>query len=53
MTISLIFGTLYGTTQRGGSYGDGTVFELTTPEPGSLMLLAVGGIGLLIRKRIF
>jgi uncharacterized repeat protein (TIGR03803 family) len=48
-------GNLYGTTTEGGvAYG--TIFELTgtgfvVPEPGSLSLLAIGGLGLLNRRR--
>jgi len=39
-------GNLYGTTVRGGTYNDGTVWGVAgsaVPEPSSLFLLAVGG----------
>jgi uncharacterized repeat protein (TIGR03803 family) len=44
-------GILYGTTADGGANNDGTVFSLAIPEPTSLSLLALGGIGLLARQR--
>jgi uncharacterized repeat protein (TIGR03803 family) len=44
-------GNLYGTTNEGGAYGDGTVFEIlnpngiaTVPEPSSLVLCGIAGV---------
>ncbi len=39
--LTLSGNTLYGTTEFGGAYGDGTVFALAlpTPEPGTLALV--------------
>ncbi len=50
-------GDLYGTTNEGGSGGDGTVFELTgtgfvtVPEPAGWALAGVGALALLHRRR--
>ena len=38
--------TLYGTTDYGGAYGDGTVFAVTVPEPSTLILFAAASMGL-------
>jgi uncharacterized repeat protein (TIGR03803 family) len=41
--------TLYGMTEAGGEYGDGTVFALNlapAPEPSTLALLVAGTAGL-------
>jgi uncharacterized repeat protein (TIGR03803 family) len=41
-------GTLYGTTEQGGSYGSGTLFSVVTNQPASFSILhyftAVGGV---------
>jgi uncharacterized repeat protein (TIGR03803 family) len=41
-------GTLYGTTEQGGSYGSGTIFSVVTNQPASFSILhyfaAVGGV---------
>ena len=50
-------GNLFGTTQLGGTSGNGTVFQLTpaaaatAPEPGALLLLAPGVLGLIAARR--
>jgi uncharacterized repeat protein (TIGR03803 family) len=44
-------GNFYGTTVSGGANDNGTVFELSVPEPTSLSLLALGSLSLLARKR--
>ena len=50
-------GNLFGTTSAGGASGSGTVFKLTpaaaatAPEPGALLLLAPGALGLLAARR--
>jgi uncharacterized repeat protein (TIGR03803 family) len=43
--------TLYGATSAGGTNNDGTVFSISLPEPGSMSLLAIVGLGLLRRRR--
>ena len=46
-SLTLSGSTLYGTTGGGGANNDGTVFALAlTPEPSSVVLLAMGTIGL-------
>lgn len=45
-------GNLYGMTIGGGADGDGTVFELSLPEPASLSLLTLAGPALLARRRL-
>jgi uncharacterized repeat protein (TIGR03803 family) len=50
-------GNLYGTTLFGGASDAGTVFELSptpAPEPSSIVLLVLGGVGLagLARRRM-
>ncbi len=49
--LTLSGGTLFGMTPYGGANGDGTVFALalpaSTPEPGTLVLLAAGALSLL------
>jgi uncharacterized repeat protein (TIGR03803 family) len=42
---------LYGITAYGGAYGEGTVFAINVPEPGSVGLLAIGSLALLRRVR--
>jgi uncharacterized repeat protein (TIGR03803 family) len=49
-------GQIYGTTLYGGANGDGTVFQLSVPEPSSLVmsiisLALVGGAVVLKRRR--
>jgi uncharacterized repeat protein (TIGR03803 family) len=44
-------GNLYGTTNAGGNNNDGTVFELTLPEPTSLSLLFLAVPTLTARRR--
>ena len=51
--LTLIGSTLYGTTNQGGAYGDGTVFALNlapTPEPSTFALLAAGAAGLVVYR---
>jgi uncharacterized repeat protein (TIGR03803 family) len=45
-------GDLYGVTAFDGSFGDGTVFEISpvVPEPGGLGLVAIGAVGLVRRR---
>ena len=38
-------GNLYGTTELGGAYGDGTVFELSPNQPTQLTITATSGSG--------
>jgi uncharacterized repeat protein (TIGR03803 family) len=45
---------LYGMTEYGGTYGDGTIFSFnlpTVPEPGTLGLLALAGGTLCLRRQ--
>jgi len=42
---------LYGMTEGGGTYGDGTIFALTVPEPSTFALLAAGLLGYSWRRR--
>jgi hypothetical protein len=46
-------GDLIGTTSAGGANSGGVVFELVapTPEPATMSLLVLGGIGALLRRR--
>ena len=45
-------GNLYGTTRGGGASGRGTVFELSpVPEPSTLLLLCIGSLAVLWRRR--
>ena len=51
-------GVLYGMTMKGGEHDDGIIFGLSLgtqvdviPEPTTLSLLALGGFGLLRRRR--
>jgi uncharacterized repeat protein (TIGR03803 family) len=52
--LTLSGGTLFGMSQVGGAYGDGTIFALVlpapTPEPGTLALLG-GGVAALVSYR--
>ena len=50
--LTLVGNTLYGMTQNGGANGDGVLFSITVPEPGTLTLTLVGAGGLLRRRRI-
>src|SRR5262249_40144098 len=50
-------GQLYGTTQAGGDYGDGSVFVFSTPEPSSMVMTViistlVGATALLKHRRV-
>ena len=49
--LTLSGNMLYGTTENGGANNNGTVFELTVPEPASIGIVAVGMMGLLVRRR--
>jgi len=49
--LTLSGSTLYGMSQGGGTYGDGTVFALTVPEPGTLVLLGLAAAGWLAYRR--
>ena len=48
--LTLSNGVLYGTTAYGGE-DFGNVFSIALPEPGSMSLLAIAGLGLLRRRR--
>jgi uncharacterized repeat protein (TIGR03803 family) len=54
-TCSLLMdasGNLYGTTTGGGfrAFGDGTVFELSLPEPAQALTLVIGSLALGLRR---
>jgi len=56
--LTLYNGVLYGMTMAGGENDDGVIFGLALrtqdeliPEPGTLGLLLLGGIGILARRR--
>ena len=44
-------GNLYGTTQQGGTYNQGTIFEVSVPEPASLPVGGIAAAGALVRRR--
>jgi uncharacterized repeat protein (TIGR03803 family) len=44
-------GNIYGTTKYGGLDNDGTIFELSVPEPQSLLFLAPAASICLLRRR--
>lgn len=44
--LTLIGSTLFGTTSLGGLGGGGTLFAITVPEPPSVLLAAMGLVGL-------
>ena len=50
--LTLSGNTLYGTTEFGGAFGDGTVFALTlpTPEPGTLALVGATAVALVSHR---
>jgi uncharacterized repeat protein (TIGR03803 family) len=50
-SLTLIGGTLYGTTSSGGANGDGVVFSVPLPEPGSATLLVAGLLAVSMRRR--
>ena len=44
--LTLVGSTLYGTTQAGGAYGDGTIFSINTDGTGYQLLYSLpGGAG--------
>jgi len=43
--------TLYGMTDGGGANNAGVIFSYTLPEPGSLALLALGGLPLFFKQK--
>jgi uncharacterized repeat protein (TIGR03803 family) len=48
--LTLSGSTLYGMTRFGGTYGCGTIFALTVPEPSTLALLLITALGSLLWK---
>ena len=48
--LTLIGNTLYGTAPEGGANGDGTIFSIALPEPGTLAIFAAGACVLLRRR---
>jgi uncharacterized repeat protein (TIGR03803 family) len=44
--------TLYGTTTSGGTFGYGSVFAVSVPEP-STWILAIGGLAVLVFRRCY